>query len=123
MASQRKALQAGRAPVGLRGAGAAGEPQDIEALKRRYDKLREERTRAETNLDNAKAQLENLKRAAREDYATDDLEELKAKLDQMKQENERKRSEYQATLERIENDLRAVDARYQQSAQQTDAAS
>src|SRR5579864_6930015 len=86
--------------------------QDIETLKRRYENLSREKTRAETNLDHARAQLDQLKKRARESYGTDDLEQLKAELAQMKEENERKRAKYQQDLQKIEDDLRKIEQDY-----------
>jgi chromosome segregation ATPase len=93
----------------------AGDPQDIEALKRRFDDLRDEKTKAETRLDVAERTLEELKERAREAYGTDDLEKLKEKLEAMRRENLEKRAAYQASLERIEDELRKVDERYHQA--------
>jgi septal ring factor EnvC (AmiA/AmiB activator) len=90
------------------------EPEDINILKKRYEKLNRDRTVAETNLENAKTNLNALKQKAREEYGTDDVETLRAKLEQMKEENERKRSEYQKSLDQIEQDLQAVETKYRQ---------
>ena len=86
--------------------------QDIETLKRRYENLSREKTRAETTLDHARAQLDELKKRARESYGTDDLEQLKSKLAEMKEENERKRARYQQDLTNIEEDLRRIELEY-----------
>jgi chromosome segregation ATPase len=101
--------------VGLSSAQSAASAQDIETLKKRYDHLSKEKTRAETNLDNARRQLEELKKQARDNYGTDDLTELKSKLQAMKDENERKRSEYQRHLEKIETDLQQIEREYEKA--------
>lgn len=64
---------------------------------------------AETNLGNARQQLEALKEEARKTYGTDDVAELRAKLDAMKAENEAKRKNYQAELDGIEGALAAIE--------------
>ncbi len=45
------------------------EAQDIVALKKRYDKLQTEKTRAETKLESAQRELQNLKRKPRRNTA------------------------------------------------------
>ena len=94
---------------------AADEPQTIETLKKRFDDLRHEKTKAETHLDVAQKRLEELKEKARETYGTDDLEKLKEMLEAMRRENLEKRAAYQASLQRIEDELQKVDERYQQA--------
>src|SRR5688572_12830721 len=101
-------------PSRLEGVGAsAGEPvtassppvppegADIEALKKRFEKLSHEKTKAETRLDGAQEKLEELKTKAREAYGTDDLAELKQQLEKLRRENLEKRAAYQRSLERI----------------------
>jgi chromosome segregation ATPase len=90
-------------------------PQDIDALRSRYQKLSTAKTRAETNLEHARTQLDHLKRQARDAFGTDDLEQLKAKLKAMNEENEQKRSKYQQDLEKIESDLQKVQEAYDAS--------
>ena len=92
--------------------GSAGEPADIEALKKRFERLSHEKTKAETRLDGAQEKLEELKKKARETYGTDDLAELKERLERLRRENLEKRAAYLRSLERIEEDLRKVDERY-----------
>jgi hypothetical protein len=92
----------------------SNEPEDISILKKRYEKLNRDRTVAETNLENAKVNLNQLREKARDEYGTDDLETLRTRLEQMKLENEQKRSEYQKSLDQIELDLQAVETKYRQ---------
>ncbi len=89
-----------------------GEPgeQTIEKLTERYQELNKRKIQAETTLKNAQKQLEELRKAAREEYGTDDLAELKKKLEEMKRENEARRSRYQQDLDKIEADLARLDA-------------
>lgn len=89
--------------------------QGIEELKKRYEKLHRKKIQAETNLEGAKKQLEELKEQARKEYGTDDIAELRKKLEQMQEENERKRAEYQQRLDKVESDLSAVEEKYKKT--------
>lgn len=88
------------------------DPQSIEELQSRYQKLNTRKIQAETNLVNAKKQLEQLQQEARDKYETDDLVTLRDKLDAMKAANESKRRDYQQQLDRIESELHAVEKRF-----------
>jgi hypothetical protein len=83
--------------------------QEFEELRQRYERLKEERTRAETRLDEARKQLEELRKEARKQWGTDDLDELRKKLLALQAENERKRKDYQASLDAIESGLRKIE--------------
>src|SRR5947207_4810593 len=91
------------------------EAQDIATLKKRYEKLQTEKTRAETKLESAQKELQNLKKDAKKDYGTDELPALQKKLQDMKEQNEKKRAAYQKSLEKVENELREVEAKYDTS--------
>jgi hypothetical protein len=86
-----------------------GGQQTIEELQKRYQHLRDKKVEAETHFRNAQAQLDELKRQARETYGTDDVAELEQMLARMRLENEQRRSQYQAQLDRIESDLASVE--------------
>jgi hypothetical protein len=101
---------------------ASEEAQDIETLKVRYEELKDKRTRADTNLENALRQLEELRRIARDTYGTDDLAALEAQLAALKAENERKRADYQQALDQIEAELASVERTFQDVAQGQDRA-
>jgi chromosome segregation ATPase len=88
------------------------QPQCIEDLQERYQQLNKRKIQAETNLDNAKKQLEQLQQEAREKYETDDLAELRTKLDTMKAQNDQKRRDYQLQLDSIDRELAAVEQRF-----------
>jgi hypothetical protein len=88
-----------------------GEPQDIGRLQERYQLLLKHKTQAETALEIARKDVQELKAQARAEWGTDDLAALKAKLEEIRAENLRKRAEYQASLDRIEADLREVEGR------------
>lgn len=89
----------------------AGE-QTIEQLQQRYQELNRKKIQAETQRDNAKARLDELKTKAKRDYGTDDVAELQKKLDDMIAENTRKRAEYQEDLDKIEKGLADVEAKF-----------
>jgi chromosome segregation ATPase len=86
--------------------------QSIEKLQERFSQLNKRKIQAETNLDNARVQLETLQAEAREKYGTDDLAALREKLAQMKAENEAKRASYQEQLDKIEADLASVEQKF-----------
>lgn len=90
-----------------------GVKQSIEELQKRFQKLSDQKVKAEAHLESAEKRLDELKKEARERYQTDDLEQLRAKLKEMQDENERKRSQYQAALEKIESDLADVERSYE----------
>jgi hypothetical protein len=101
---------------------ARGKPgeQTIEQLQQRYGQLNTRKIQAETNLDNARKQLDLVKNEARSKFGTDDLQELKQKLADVRADNEKKRREYQEQLDRIDRDLQEVESRF--AAEQEDAA-
>jgi len=84
-------------------------PPDIEALKKRHRDLANQKIAADTNLERATEQLEQLKKDAREQYGTDDLGRLQQLLEEMKQENERKPVEYDRHLAEIEKSLAEIE--------------
>jgi hypothetical protein len=91
---------------------ASNEPQDMEALRLRYEELNKKKITAETKLQTSSETLEKLRREARETYGTDDLNALRAKLEDMKKENDRKRAEYQQHLADIEKQLADVETKH-----------
>ena len=78
------------------GASADNEPaqQSIEELQRRYSALNTRKIQADTHLETARKNLEQLKSEARAAYGTDDVAELQQKLAAMKAENEAQRRKY-----------------------------
>ncbi len=87
--------------------------QEMNALRARYETLKDEKTRCETNLENSKKRLDELKEKARTEYGTDDLEALRSKLEEMRSENSKRQREYEASLNAIEAELLTVDEAYQ----------
>ena len=82
--------------------------QTIEQLQERFVELDRERTRIETNRENAAKRLGELKAEAREKFGTDDVEQLEKQLAKLKLENEQKRSTYQKKLDKIESSLSEI---------------
>ena len=93
-------------------------PQEMSALEKRYNDLRDKKIAAETNLKTSKDQLDSLKSEAQEKYGSDDIDTLRAKLEEMKQENERSRAQYQLHLASIEQELAQVEAEHAKAAKQ-----
>jgi chromosome segregation ATPase len=87
--------------------------QTIEQLQQRYQSLNTKKIQSETNLENARKELDRLRKEALEKYGTDDVEQLRKKLEQMKAENEEKRRNYQADLDRIESELAEIETKYE----------
>ncbi len=83
----------------------AQEPQTIDELKARYDKLNQQKIVFQTRRDTAQEQLNELKSTALEQYGTDDIKQLQKKLKELKAENEKQRASYQESLDGIENRL------------------
>ncbi len=90
----------------------AADGNPIEELAERYTGLNTKKIQAETNLDNARRQLQELQNQAKEKYGTDELDELRTILATMKAENEAKIEAYRAELDQIEQGLAAVDERF-----------
>ena len=93
-----------------------GLEQSIEELQKRYQKLRDQQIRVETQRDATKQRLESLRQQAQEKYGTSDLAELQKKLDEIVAENARKRSKYQDDLDKIEQNLADVEKAFGDSA-------
>jgi chromosome segregation ATPase len=89
--------------------------QPIEVLQQRFQSLNTRKIQSETNLENARKELERLQREARDKYGTDDVDALRKKLEQMKTDNEEKRRNYQADLDRIESELSEIESRYERA--------
>ncbi len=83
--------------------------QTIEQLQERYRELHTKKIQADTNLENAKAKLEELKAEALMEFGTSDVQELRDILRTRKTENEKSRKAYQSELDRIEADLANVE--------------
>lgn len=89
----------------------SAEPQPIEALQKRYERLNTKKIQVDTNLENAKGQLASLKDELRKSYGTDDVAALREKVAAMTAENETKRRDYQAQLDQIDAKLAEIEQR------------
>ena len=86
--------------------------QTIEELQKRFQGLREQKIKVETQREHALAQLDELKSQSKELYGSDDVDQLKKILEEMKSSNEQKRSQYQSALDSIDDDLAAISEKF-----------
>lgn len=115
------AIERRKAEIGATGKAVptgTGQLPEIETLRLKYNDLNTKKTRAETNLENARNQLEKLKKEAREAYGTDDLDALRSKLAEIKADNEAKTAKYRTDLEKIEADLQGVEEKYKATSEE-----
>jgi len=83
--------------------------RELGQLKSDYEKLREEKVRAEQTLTHLESELAALRDQAREEYGTSDTAELKARLDAMRAENGRRVEEYRLHIASIREGLAALE--------------
>ena len=83
--------------------------QELNALRRQYEQLRDQKVRAEQDTANLTSQLEALKAQAKDEYGTDDPDELQALLQQKREENSRVVEEYRKHIQQIRDDLSRVE--------------
>jgi hypothetical protein len=86
--------------------------QSIEELQKRFHEFEHQKTRVETNLENAKRRLQQLQAEAVQKYGTGELKDLENQLQQLKIENERKRADYQNELDLIEQQLVEIEEKF-----------
>ena len=79
--------------------------RELGRLKAQYEKLREEKVRADETLAHLESQLAELSRRALSDYGTADPGELQARLLAMRTENERLVREYREHLSQVTEGL------------------
>jgi len=84
--------------------------RELAGLKADFERLREEKVRAEQNLANLKGQIAELETKAKEEYGTADLASLEKLLTDRRAENERLLAEYKQHIAQIRGDLDAVEA-------------
>lgn len=84
--------------------------RELAGLKADYEKLREEKVRAEQTLAHLEAELEELRREALEEYGTADTAELKDRLAAMREENARMVAGYREHIARIREGLAALES-------------
>jgi chromosome segregation ATPase len=83
--------------------------QELTELKREYERLRDEKVRADRDVETLTRQLEELKLQAEAEYGTSDPERLLALLEQKREENARLVADYREHLRAIRADLEAVE--------------
>lgn len=83
--------------------------RELGQLKAEYEKLREEKVRAEQTLAHLESELSALRDKALEEYGTADTGELKARLDAMRVENGRRVEEYRQHIASIRDGLAALE--------------
>ncbi len=83
--------------------------RELGQLRAEYEKLRDEKVRAEQTLTHLEAELSALEDKARAEYGTADPEELKAKLAAMRGENERLVAEYREHIAQVRGGLDALE--------------
>lgn len=88
-------------------------PAEIDELKDRFAKLRDQKIQNDAKLESAEQELEKLRAQARTEYGTDDLDELSRRLEQMELENLARRNEYDELLTSIESRLSEIEQEYQ----------
>ncbi len=83
----------------------------MDALKREYERLRQQQIRAEADRENAEQRLAELEQDAKESYGTADPDELQSMLETIEAENERLTAEYRKHLQSVETAVQAVESR------------
>lgn len=78
---------------------------DIQHLKKRYDKLNQEKMRAEVELDSTKKELSHHLSVAEEQFGVDSLDKLKALYLKRVEENNTNIEAFSKTLDEIEEKL------------------
>ncbi|MEA4858048.1 MAG: hypothetical protein AAGU21_11350 [Solidesulfovibrio sp.] len=91
----------------------AGPQRELEGLKAEYERLRDDKVRAEQDLANLTRQLAELEARARAEYGTADPAELAALLTRLREENARLVAEYREHIQGVRRDLEAVERQFE----------
>ena len=83
--------------------------RELAQLKTEYEKLREQKVRAEETLKHLEAELAGLEERARADYGTADPDELAARLEAMRAENARLVARYREHIEGVRRSLEGLE--------------
>ena len=83
--------------------------RELAQLKAQYEKLRDEKVRAEETLKHLQAELASLEERARAEYGTADPGELAAKLEDMRTQNAKLVSDYRAHIHSVRESLARLD--------------
>jgi predicted nucleic acid-binding Zn-ribbon protein len=89
------------------------EAQQYAALVERFEALRDQKVRLETQLDSARQKVAQLQKQALEQFGTSDLSALRDRLAEVKRENEHRRTEYAKLLESIEQGVKQASQAYE----------
>ncbi|WP_027186428.1 hypothetical protein [Desulfovibrio inopinatus] len=83
--------------------------KELADLRREYERLRDDKVRAEQNLDNLTAQLKDLEQRAQTEYGTADPKELEELLATKRAENAKLVHEYREHITMVRENLDAVE--------------
>ena len=83
--------------------------QELNELRRQYEKLRDRKVRTEQDVANLSEQLETLKKQAEIEYGTSNIEELQQLLESKRQQNEEVVAKYRDHIQKIQDDLTSVE--------------
>ncbi|WP_207263348.1 hypothetical protein [Desulfovibrio sp. Huiquan2017] len=83
--------------------------QELNALRRQYEQLRDRKVRTEEAVAQLTHQLETLKSQAEAEYGTSDLKELQQLLEEKRKQNEEVVSKYREHIQQVQADLAQVE--------------
>ncbi len=83
--------------------------KELAELRKEYERLRDDKVRAEQNLDNITTQLQDLEQRAQADYGTADPAELEQLLVTKRAENTKLVQEYREHITTVRENLDAVE--------------
>jgi predicted nucleic acid-binding Zn-ribbon protein len=83
--------------------------RELSRLKAEYERLHEEKVRAEQSLSHLQDQLRELEEKARAEYGTADPEELNRLLEGMRAENQRLIDEYRRHVDEVRAGLAGLE--------------
>ena len=87
--------------------------RELAGLKAQYERLRDDKVRAEQDLTHLQNQLTELEARAKADYGTSDPAELEALLARKREENARLVAEYREHIAAVRRDLAAVEQAFE----------
>lgn len=83
--------------------------QELNALRRQYEQLRDRKVRTEEAVAQLSHQLETLKQQAEAEYGTSDLKELQQLLEEKRKQNEEVVAKYREHVQQVQADLAQVE--------------
>ncbi len=93
--------------------GDAALERELAGLKAEYERLREEKVRAEQDLANLTGQLADLEQKALAEYGVSDPGALERLLAEKRAENQRLAADYRAHIEGVKAALSGVEGRFE----------